>query len=284
MSAGIKDDYNDSNEQKGSGTAAKGRRSLRRTPKESKAPKVKLSRQERRAAKAAKKEQRPVKMSRKERRAAGISYKEYRARRKAQKQRGKLKIIIILVFVLLLALFVAEEVFFNFLGTRDVVINTVMKLDPEVRSRGAALNVRAKELDSRERSLDERETALLAEEDALAKWVEEWKKALESKEAQLDRRSAQLDKREKEVTDRELRATPVFRRQLTEEERQELESLSRSYSQIPPETAAEIFEKFQHKEDVAAIMYYMIERNAAAILAVMEPEFAAEITAILMHR
>ena len=61
-----------------------------------------------------------------------------------------------------------------------------------------------------------------------------------------------------------------------------MQSLSRSYAQIAPAAAADILIKLKDEQHVAAILYFMSERNAAAILSAMESEFAARITDILL--
>ena len=204
------------------------------------------------AAKAAK--EKAPKMSRKERKALGI-----------KKKGGKLKIILLIILVLLVAGFVAEEVYFNWLGTRDMVIDAVIKLDPNIRARGARLDAREAALAEKEEAFEARERQVL------------------TRETQNERRKAELDRTAAELADRELRATPIYRRQMSEQELEDMVSISRAYSQMQPESAAAILGELDSNEDVAAILFYMTERNAAAILAVMEPEYAARITSILLY-
>ena len=194
-----------------------------------------------------------VKLSRKERKALGI------------KRGGKLKIILIILLVVLIAGFVYEELTINWLGTRDMLIEAVIRLDPDVRHREAGL--------------DAREVAIAAEETDLA----ERTRVVQSREDRLVSRAAELDRKEAEIIEREIRATPIYRRSMSEQELADMVSLSRYYTQMAPASAAAILVEMTHSEDVAAILYYMAERNAAAILAVMEPEFAAEITSLLLY-
>ena len=183
-----------------------------------------------------------------------------------KKKGRKLKIILIIVLVVLIAGFVFEEVYFNFLGTRDLFINAVVRLDPDFRSREAELDDREAELDSFEAELDAREGAL------------------QNRETQLDRRSSQLDGREAALSEQLiLDDLPRFRRSMSEQEVLDMESLSRSYSLMAPEAAAVILGELVVSDDVAAILYFMPERSAAAILSVMDAEFAAEITEILLY-
>ena len=240
MAERTKDDFADltaeeesNTEEKSNGRAAREPRS-RRAPKEPKAPKVK--------------------MSRKERKALGI-----------KKKRGKLKVILIILLILLVAGFVAEEVYFNWLGTRDMLIEAVLKLDPDVRARDASVRIREAQLKEKEEAFEARE------------------RAVSSREAQNERLRSELDRRDADLRDKELRATPLYRRPMSEDDLAEMVSLSRSYSQMSPESAMAILVEFDRAEDVAAILFYMTERNAAAILAEMDPEYAAQITNILLY-
>ncbi|MCL2046245.1 MAG: hypothetical protein FWG88_07650 [Oscillospiraceae bacterium] len=208
-----------------------------------------------RASRAERTQREPkVKMSRKERKALGI-----------KKRGGKLKVILIILLVLLVGGFVAEEVYFNWLGTRDMLIDAVLLLDPNVRTRGYRLDAREAELKEKEEAFAEKE------------------RIISNRELQADRRATELDRRQADLAEREERATPLYRRRMSEQDLSDMVSLSRSYSQMTPESAAAILVELDKAEDVAAILFYMSERNAAAILAVMEPEFAAHITSILLY-
>ena len=186
---------------------------------------------------------------------------------KPGKKKGrKLKIILIIVLILLIGGFVFEEVYYNILGTRDVLIDAVVRIDPEFRGREAELDEKAFELGRWEVELDAREKAAL------------------SRETQNDRRKSDLDSREELLNVREQLAEPVYKRVMTEQEILDMQSLSRAYSMMAPESAAVILMELEHAEDVAAILYYMTERYAAAILAVMDPIYAAIITEILLYQ
>ena len=182
-----------------------------------------------------------------------------------KKKGRKLKIILIIVLVLLVAGFVFEEVYFNYLGLRDVLIDTVVRLDPDYRDREETLNEREAEQIKTKTELDARD------------------KTITSRETQNERRSAELKRQEEDISDREKRLIPLYRRQLSEEEQADMSSISLSYSRMAPEDAARILLELDNPEDVAAILYFMSERNAAAILAVMEPQFAARITEIWLY-
>ena len=183
---------------------------------------------------------------------------------KKKKKRSKLKIILIIVIAVLVAGFVFEELYFNFLGIRDVFIDAVVRLDPAYGKREQALDDRENELDKRETELDARE------------------KSVDFRQSQNERRSKEIEAREEDVNDREQRATPLFQRKMTEQEQLDLLSLSRSYSLMPPEAAVAILMEIERPDDVAVILYNMREQSASAILAVMDPEFAAAITELLL--
>ena len=184
---------------------------------------------------------------------------------KVKKKGRKLKIILIIVLIVLVAGFVFEETYFNYLGLRTMLFDAVVMLDPDYRMREETLNKRESELNALKAELDARE------------------KTITSRESQNDRRSADLQRQSDEIRDREAWLTPLYRRQMSEQEQEDMASISLSYSRMSPENAASILLELNKPEDVAAILYFMSERNAAAILAVMEPEFAARITEIWLY-
>jgi flagellar motility protein MotE (MotC chaperone) len=103
-------------------------------------------------------------------------------------------------------------------------------------------------------------------------------------EEQLDRRSIGLDRREAALNQAaEVAPRPDDpRRELTEQELADIQSVSRTYAQMPPETAAEILMELYEMHDVARILFHMTERNVAAILAALEVEYAARVTEMLL--
>ena len=191
-----------------------------------------------------------------------------------KKKGGKVKLILILVLVILVGGIVFVEFInpeLNMLGLRDLLVENVVKLDPAFVS-----------AEERQVSLDTYEAETAVREAAVA-----------SREAQVDRRRADLDAREAELRDRELKLIPIYRRIMTAQEADDMESLSRTYSMMSPEAAAEIFDELyaakpanrreEVAQDIAAILYHMTERSAAAVLSAMDAELAAEITLILLY-
>ena len=192
--------------------------------------------------------------------------------------------IMILVVVVLISGFLTAMVF-GILGTRDVVADVMGEplmdfmiwLDPRLAALDQRVEARAADADrraaAREAELDAREGAIVFFEEDLA-----------IREAALDRRFLELESREAQVVAMYERATPIHRRtDITEQDIEDMVSLSRTYTQMAPDSAAEIMIRIHDPRDVAAILYFMSERNAAAILAAMEPHVAAEITEILLY-
>ena len=205
-----------------------------------------------------------------------------------------LKLILIIVPIVLVAAFVCEEILFNNLGTRDfardVMVNAVVKLDPEFASVDEELQAKSDEreesLSKRDIDLDRREASIesrISQLDLRENGVIERETAAELWEKQLEKRNKELDEREAHIKQSQIASTPVYHREMTEQELADMQSLSRSYSKMSPESASLILAELEHIEDVASILYFMSERNVAAILAVMEPGFAARLTEILMN-
>jgi flagellar motility protein MotE (MotC chaperone) len=201
-----------------------------------------------------------------------------------KKKGGMLKLLLIIVPVVLIGAFAAAVVL-NFFGTRDMVNGWVSEplkdfliwLDPELSEieetirqsgdeRSAGLDVREGELDAREEEIGVREAEA------------------ESREEQQDRRSSALDRREAAMNEAaEAAPRPDDpRRELTEQELADIQSVSRTYAQMPPETAAEILTELYEIHDVAMILFHMTERNVAAILGALEVGFAARVTELLL--
>jgi len=208
-----------------------------------------------------------------------------------KKKKGiKLKLILIFVPVFLIGAFVAL-VILNLFGMRDTVngfmsgplLSAIVWLDPEFNSVDEELRAisdeRGSELDKRETSLDDRRAELDIREDELDGRAT----ALGEREIALDRRSASLDKREETLQQAEAVDEPVFRRILTEQELSSYQSISRSYANMDAEAAARILAQMEDINDAATILYYMSERGAAAILAVMDARFAARLTEIMLE-
>ena len=201
---------------------------------------------------------------------------------KGEKKKGR-KILLILIIVLVVLILIAAfctVVYLNWWGMGDTVLNpisdwlvgVVVWLNPEFRSISqemrAANEERKQELKELSEELGTREEEVAAREDVAS-----------TREVQLDRRGATLDRQEAQLKQQQEQAQPpAFQRDLTEQERADLESLSRTYAQMAPEAAARIIFELYRPEDITTILYFMVERNRAAILSEMPPALAALIT------
>jgi len=204
---------------------------------------------------------------------------------KGEKRKGG-KLLIILAIVLVLLLLIAAAVaalYFNIYGARDFVGQYIHEpitavavwfnpeladLETQIRRTNEA---RAAEMDARDAAIVSREDQVALREDEAA-----------ARELALTRREAALERREEQLNSRIENTIPMFRRDMTDEERADMESLARTYSQMPPDAAARILVELPDAMDAAVVLHFMAERSAGAILAAMEPEYAAMITEILL--
>ena len=196
---------------------------------------------------------------------------------------GGIIIIMILVLLILIGGF-AAALYFDVFDTRviiadiitDPLLDIIIWLDPGYSSINQRLlterELQERRFEERAEDLDNREAEVKQLEDILT-----------SREQQLDRRAFDLDRREEQIIAMYERTVPIHRRDMTDEELDDMLSLSRTFTQMSPETAAQILVELYDPRDVAALLYYMGERNAASILAVMNVDYAAEITEILLY-
>lgn len=220
----------------------------------------------------------------------GKAKKGKKEKAKQGKKGGKLKLILILTPILLVAGFITALVV-NLFGVRykvgalvkDPILGVVVWFDPEFKSVDDTLRANYKE---RETGLDERETDIGKREAKIAEReteLDSLETTLVKQESQLDRRGRALDNREEQMNQTSNSAAPLLNKAMSEQELADIQSLSRSYAQMDPGAAAGILVELKDEQHVAAILYHMVERNAAAILSVMEPVFAARITEILLQ-
>jgi flagellar motility protein MotE (MotC chaperone) len=195
-----------------------------------------------------------------------------------------LKLLFFIVIpVILVGGFVFEEVYFNTLGIRDKTCDFFMDaaiwLDPDTASISSRLDRRSAELDRRSAELDKR----TGEIDIRKTGLDDREREIASAEANSNKRSADLDKREQDLKTVQETHVPVYRRILTDQELEDMKSLSRTFSRMTPETAVDILTRLYDPNDVAAILYYMSERDAAAIMSAMTVEYAAKLTEIFLY-
>ena len=196
------------------------------------------------------------------------------------------KILIVAIPILLVGGFVFEEIYWNMLGVRDwtcnALISAVSWLDPSTASVRRTQWLRGKELDEREAELAARDEEQKTESAARKAELDEREDSLLLREEEVELFSSSLDKREQDMVSMEVSKTPVYRRELEEEELAELEALSATFAAMTPDAAAEILMRMYNVGDVAAIIYFMPEKKAADIMASMDPAYAANLTQELM--
>jgi len=196
---------------------------------------------------------------------------------------GGIVIIMILVLAILIGGFSAALIFDVFSAREimaDVIteplLDVIIWLDPGFSSIRSRLET---EEEAQIRRMEERRAEMELME---ADWALR-EAAIESRELQFERRGFDLDRREEQIVAMYERSVPLHRRDMTEEEMDDMLQISRIYTQMAPDVAAERLVRLYDPRDVAAILYFMGERNSASILAVMDVAYAAEITEILLY-
>ena len=197
---------------------------------------------------------------------------------------GGIILIMIIVLIILIGGFGAA-LYFDVFDAREItaeivtqpLLDIIIWLDPGYSTINQRLIEEQAEQEQwfREQSgkMDEREEFIILQEDALT-----------AREQQVERRANELNRREEQILAMYERTVPLYRRDdRTEQEMEDMLSLSRLYTNMSPEAAAERLVALHDPRDVAAILYYMGERNAASILAAFDVRFAAEITEILLY-
>ena len=205
---------------------------------------------------------------------------------RGERKGGSLGVIVLMLLVLFLLVGgFGAALYFDALGARTVVgeaindplLDLVIWLDPWFHSVDTRLRAEAAMREERVRAMeDEMEGRVLevADREAL----------LDAVEAQISRRENELEHREAQLQAMLERAVPLHRRaDLTEQEIEEMLSLSETYAQMAPEIAANIMKAMHDPRDVAGLLFHMSERNRAAIMSVMDERYAAHITEILLY-
>lgn len=184
-----------------------------------------------------------------------------KAEKKKRKKKGGKGILFVIMLLLLAIAFVVATFIFDLFGLRTQFFSFVHGLDPEYRS----VEVFKYELDEREKQLNELEASLAAQQQQLAEYSEE------------------LAEQEAYITDLELSSNPVYRPPVNEEDQAYMQNIGKIYAAMDAEAAAKIMVKLYSIEDMAAIIYYMPQAGAAAILEQMDAGTAADITDQLLH-
>ena len=189
----------------------------------------------------------------------------------ARKKGGFIKFLLIPAFLAALLLVAGVVFFLDIFSVRSTVLATANQMlasrDPEYRQYVEQLSEREAALDLREADISLREAELQQREDALA-----------NDDSSLKRRAAALDEREKKLRGQELAATPMFRREISEEKLTELKNLGRIYSNIEVEAAAQALSLLNSPVEMAEVLFYMDKNAAADLLGALDAEIAAQIT------
>ena len=199
-----------------------------------------------------------------------------------------LRILVIVIPVLLIGGFVFEEIYWNMLGVRDwtceALISAVSWLDPSTASVRRTQWLRGKELDELEAELDARDIERQSDFAARKADLDEREDAIVLKEEEIEQRIEAIIQHEQDMltAEIEISRTPVYRRELDEQEQADLESLSATYAAMAPDAAADILMRMYDLSDVAAIVYYMSDKKAAEILSAMDPAYAANLTQLFL--
>lgn len=182
--------------------------------------------------------------------------------KKKKRKKSKVAPFLILFFVILALLTVTYVTFyFNFWNVRTTVFTFVHGLDPDYR----AIELREQELEVWEEKLEALNSQSITERNELA-----------SLEAQLKEKEAYL-------ANQEASRKPIYRPPVNEEDALYMQGIGKIYSSMEPENAAEIMTRLYTIQDMAAIIYYMSQASAGAIMECMDPDTAAAITDRLLN-
>lgn len=191
-----------------------------------------------------------------------------------KKKRGLLKFLLIAIPVALCAGFVFGVIQWNLFNVRDHVIEAVIRLDPEhAESRRYYLTERVA-LEYEREEFEQDSLGRRAQLDELQAELSAWG-------TELDYERLRLEIWEERLELWQQRLTPIYRRDPQSAEFLEMYDLGRIYSFMAPEAAAVRLVAL-NTEEAAAILFFMDEGSAAAILAEIEPRTAAEITRNLL--
>lgn len=168
-----------------------------------------------------------------------------------KKKKGRKKLTVILVIFLVL---IGTGAALYFSGVLDPWLNTF-------------------------RSVKEREDIVEQKEKTLKSDQE----SLDKKASELDKRESDLDKREQEVKQEETESLSFqdYLSSLSDEDLTRLKKISTIYSKMASKTAAEFISQMSDQNQAAVILYYMPAAASAAIMDVLTPELATQLTAIM---
>ena len=189
-----------------------------------------------------------------------------------KKKRGLLKALLVIVPILLCAGFVFGLIYFNWFYARNLLIDSVNRLDPEFAQARRDFYMYSEAIDERMEEMFEFEYELFDRNEAL-----------DRREADIEFMRQGLEMKEQDLIEREERRRPIYRSDPTSIEYEEMRILGAIYSAMAPAAAAERLIELHSRANAAAILMFMSQRDASAILAEIEPADAARITEILLY-
>jgi len=207
---------------------------------------------------------------------------------KGKKEKGGaagIIIMMLLVLIILIGGFTAA-LYFDVFSARVIIadvlteplLDVIIWLDPEYHTIRQRLN---EEEEASVRRFEERTEQLNRREAEL----DAWESMVATREQIVERRTHDLDRREEQIIAMYERTIPLYRRlpEMSEQDMEDMISLTATFTSMSPEIAATILVQLYDPRDVASILYYMSERNAAAIMAQFDTRYAANITEILLY-
>ena len=183
------------------------------------------------------------------------------ARQKKQKAAKKSKVkvlpiaigLIVVAAAAVLVLGVAKDLF----GVRDGLMNFLGSMDPDYQTAAA----RETDLEKREQSVSDRE------------------KAVKDEEEKLTEKEKELQTREENVGNGTFADTIAG---FSDEHITQLQQLASVYSKMDAKTAAAALSKLSSVEDMAVVINYMKDENAAALMNNLDADPAAKITKTIL--
>jgi flagellar motility protein MotE (MotC chaperone) len=129
---------------------------------------------------------------------------------------------------------------------------------------------------------DDTYTKAMASQQALSDSIAQQQTDIESRSKELDQRSADLDTREQAVGDKESAAAD--RQTADEQKKAETAKMVTIYEGMDAAVASGILSNYTDKQWIADLLMQMNEKKAAAIMAAMDPQLAASITALMVPK
>jgi flagellar motility protein MotE (MotC chaperone) len=181
---------------------------------------------------------------------------------KPRKKRKGFIIVFILVFLFVIIGGAVLMFIYDFFSIQGIVFEFLHNLDPDY-----AQNVTIKERNNVQKEAE----------------LEAFEEELNARQTGLDIRQRELDEAEASLESAQGNINPIYWPPVNEEDIQFMEDISTTFAAMEPVNAADIMVRLYDVEDMAAIIYYMDEDAAGAILESMSAVTAAQITNALLR-